>query len=141
MPSCSMSTLKTSAPWSLLMHHKPMFSASAGPHPQDVVTVRAAWQSIVDAHKVDLVLNGHDHDYERSKPVRGTSVGQTNADGTIYMVVGSAGAAQYDKGSDFWTEYSEKTFSFAIVRVRKGVITANAYRPDGSMIDSVMLTK
>jgi hypothetical protein len=133
--------LRTSAPWSILLHHKPMFSASAGPHPQDVVTVRNAWQSIVDSHRVDLVLNGHDHDYERSKPIRGTSVGTSNADGTVYMVVGSAGAPLYDKGSDYWTELSEKTYSFAVVRARQGMLAVNAYRNDGSALDSTLLTK
>jgi 3',5'-cyclic AMP phosphodiesterase CpdA len=133
--------LATSAPWSILVHHKPMFSASAGAHPGDVITMRNAWQPIIDSHKVDLVLNGHDHDYERSKPMRGMTPGVTNADGTVFVVVGSAGAPLYDKGSDFWTAYSEKTYCFAIVRVKKGLITFNAYHADGTPIDSTMLTK
>jgi 3',5'-cyclic AMP phosphodiesterase CpdA len=129
------------APWSLLMHHRPMFSASAGPHPQDVTMMRQAWQSIVDAHQVDLVFNGHDHDYERSKPMRGMTPGQTNRDGTIYAVVGSAGADLYDNGKDFWTEISAKTDCFAIVDVRAGTIKVNAYRGDGSPLDSFTLNK
>jgi hypothetical protein len=129
------------APWSLLMHHKPMFSASAGPHPGDVTIMRQAWQSIVDSHLVDLVFNGHDHDYERSRPMRGATPGQTNHDGTIYVVAGSAGADLYDNGMSFWTQYSEKTNNFLVVDVRAGTIKVNAYRADGSPLDSFTLNK
>jgi predicted phosphodiesterase len=129
------------APWNLLMHHKPMFSAAAGPHPNDVVVMRMAWQPIVDAHKVDVVFNGHDHDYERSKPMRGMTPGTTPADGTIYAVVGAAGADLYDAGSSFWTEKSEKTYCFAEVNCRKGMFQFNAFRQDGSALDSFSIMK
>ncbi len=91
------------APWNIAAHHKPMFSAAAGPHPEDAVNERMAWQQYIDADSVDLDLSGHDHDYERTKPMRGMTPGQTNHDGTIYIVCGSAGAPLYPSGSDFWT--------------------------------------
>jgi hypothetical protein len=47
------------------MHHKPMFSAAGGGHGSDM-TIRMLWQPVIDANKVDLVFNGHDHDYERT---------------------------------------------------------------------------
>jgi hypothetical protein len=99
------------------------------------------WQQYVDADSVDLDLAGHDHDYERTKPMRGNTPGITNADGTIYIVCGSAGAPLYPSGSDFWTATSEGTYSFAIMRVRQGLISLNAYRQDGTMLDTAMLTK
>jgi len=33
--------------------------------------IRQAWYDLFDQYEVDLVVNGHDHDYERSYPVRG----------------------------------------------------------------------
>src|SRR5262249_57483612 len=33
--------------------------------------IRQAWLPLFDKYQVDLVLNGHDHDYERSFPCRG----------------------------------------------------------------------
>ena len=33
--------------------------------------IRRAWLPLFDKYNVDLVLMGHDHDYERSFPVRG----------------------------------------------------------------------
>ena len=129
------------SPWNILMHHKPMYSAAAGPHPTDVTLMRQAWLDVVDADAVDVVFNGHDHDYERSKPMHGDKVQPTTAGATVYVVVGSAGADLYDKGSDYWTAFSEKTYCFAIVRVRQGSFQMTAYRDDGSMLDSMMITK
>ncbi len=33
--------------------------------------IRQAWVPLFDQYQVDVVVNGHDHDYERSYPVRG----------------------------------------------------------------------
>ena len=129
------------SPWNLLMHHKPMFSAAAGPHVSDVLLMRNAWEGIIDANRVDVVFNGHDHDYERSKPMRAATVQPDPAHGTTFIVVGAAGADLYDKGRDFWTAFSEKTYSFALVDVSKSMLSLTAYRDDGSMLDSLIISK
>jgi hypothetical protein len=59
------------------------------------VGIRQAWVPLFDKYEVDLVVNGHDHDYERSYPVRGftpnlgtsTFAGGavTNASGTVTL--------------------------------------------------------
>ncbi|MBR7839026.1 metallophosphoesterase family protein [Actinospica durhamensis] len=42
--------------------------------------IRRAWLPLFDHYQVDLVLSGHEHDYERSYPVRGYDAG---AHGTV----------------------------------------------------------
>jgi Purple acid Phosphatase, N-terminal domain/Calcineurin-like phosphoesterase len=37
--------------------------------------IRRAWLSLFDRYEVDLVLSGHEHDYERTYPVRGYDAG------------------------------------------------------------------
>jgi hypothetical protein len=130
-----------SSPWNMLMHHKPMFSASAGPHVSDVLLMRNAWESVIDANRVDIVFNGHDHDYERSKPMRAGAAQADPSKGTVFVVVGAAGADLYDNGHDFWTAFSEKTYSFALVDVSQKMLSLTAYRNDGSMLDSYMIGK
>ena len=41
--------------------------------------IRRAWLPLFDRHEVDLVLSGHEHDYERSYPVRGYDAGAHGA--------------------------------------------------------------
>jgi acid phosphatase type 7 len=49
----------------LAYFHKPLFS-SGGAH-GDALEFKPFWQALYDAH-ADVVLNGHDHDYERFAP-------------------------------------------------------------------------
>jgi hypothetical protein len=66
--------------------------------------VRAAWVDLFDRHQVDLVLQAHNHAFERSDPIRGgtpTRVAADNSvvypvtDGTVYYTVGSGGRPRY----------------------------------------------
>ena len=66
--------------------------------------VRAAWGDLFDRYRVDLVLQGHNHVFERTDPIRGdrpTTVAADNGivypetDGTVYYTVGSAGRPRY----------------------------------------------
>jgi hypothetical protein len=53
--------------------------------------IRRAWVPLFDRYQVDLVVNGHDHDYERSYPVRGFTPDlgtSTFAGGTVYQASG-----------------------------------------------------
>lgn len=120
------------ARWKLFMHHQPMWSASTK-HGSSM-DLQNAWQPLIDQYGIDLVLNGHDHDYEVSLPMKGTQVQGSSANGTVYIVAGSAGAELYDNGMGYWTAYSEKTYSAATIRVRKDRMTFDAFRPDGSAI-------
>ena len=52
----------------------------------------------------------------------------------MFVVAGGAGAELYDNGSDFWTEYSEKTYSAAMIHVRRDQLTLDAFRQDGTPI-------
>lgn len=121
----------TNARWKMLMHHQPMWSASN--HGSNL-TLQAMWGPLVDQHAIDLVLNGHEHEYEVTKPLRGGEVQASNADGTVYVIAGGAGAPQYANGTDFWTEYSEQTYGASVIRVRRDQMVLEAFRQDDTAI-------
>jgi hypothetical protein len=132
-------------PWVIAMHHKPPYSCSN--HGSQRVP-REAWQPIYDAHAVDLVINGHDHNYERSHPIRGFQPGTMDGmivgegEGTLYVVTGGAGAPLYGAGSDCpHTALSESTYHYTIVDVDDRTLTLTAYRIDDTMLDTFTLTK
>ncbi|HLL21730.1 MAG TPA: metallophosphoesterase, partial [Kofleriaceae bacterium] len=120
-----------SARWKLLMHHRPMWSASN--HGSNLM-LQQYWQPIVDEYHVDLVLNGHEHAYEITKPLVGQTVMPSMVDATVYVVAGGAGAELYASGTGFWTQYSESTHNAGLVRVRRDQLTFEAYRPDGTVL-------
>lgn len=67
--------------------------------------VRAAWGALFDRYQVDLVLQGHNHVFERTDPIRGGTPTRVAADhstvypasdGTVYYTVGCAGRPRYE---------------------------------------------
>jgi hypothetical protein len=56
--------------WIIAAMHQCACSSSRTGNGSDL-GIRAAWLPLFDKYEVDLVLCGHDHDYERSFPVRG----------------------------------------------------------------------
>ncbi|CAN3978369.1 F5/8 type C domain protein [Kitasatospora purpeofusca] len=69
--------------------HHPLYSS--GGHGNDPVS-RPVWRILYDA-KADLVLNGHDHHYERFAPQ--DPDGKATADGIVEIVGGMGGAEPY----------------------------------------------
>ena len=59
-----------SVDWIIVQTHQCACSSSATGNGSDL-GIRQQWLPLFDRYQVDLVLNGHDHDYERSFPVRG----------------------------------------------------------------------
>lgn len=138
-------------PWLFVMHHRSTYSC--GNHGSDL-DLRKAWQPLFDEYKVDVVFSGHDHLYERSKPIRGLS-GSTGilamagpkgtpvkGSGTLYVVTGGAGAPLYDVGTDCdHTFVTEKTRNYVVVDLNGTTLSLKAYRLDGSVLDELEFTK
>jgi len=72
------------------MWHHPRFSS--GQHGNNTVS-QALWQDLYDAH-ADLILNGHDHTYERFAP-QDPSGNLDPTNGIVEMVVGTGGKDHY----------------------------------------------
>ncbi len=110
--------------WRVVFFHTPVWSS--GPHGsnEDDRTRAEILLPVLEAHNVDIVLNGHDHDYERFHPSRGgygtpreinplpyDNGRRGEADGVIYIVSGGAGALvdpvfnQSEEGSAFGSSH------------------------------------
>lgn len=82
-----------SARCTLALWHTPLFSS--GPHRGDGVAMRPYW-AVLDAYGADLVLNGHEHNYEAFDPR--DALGRSKDGGMREFVVGTGGARLYG----FW---------------------------------------
>ena len=92
--------------WKIVFFHHPVYTAGREPllHDPNEVGQNARFVPIFDAHHVDLVLQSHNHWYERFEPSAGGGgdgdprpVGN-EADGTVYLTTGGAGAFTADVG-------------------------------------------
>jgi hypothetical protein len=92
---------RTNHPFIIVINHRGLFSTSEHAADGDVLAVRGALGPIFDKYNVNLVFNGHDHEYERSKPVK---VGNPPSgppvvgSGTTYIICAGAGADPYAVG-------------------------------------------
>lgn len=84
------------APCTLAMFHRPLFSS--GPHGRDggAEKTRPLWDALYENH-VDVILNGHDHDYERFAP-QDPQGAWDDANGIRQFIVGTGGASPYPFG-------------------------------------------
>ncbi len=84
----------STAPCTIAMWHHPLFSS--GPHGNDGQSYYI-WQILYN-HHVEIVINGHDHDYERFAPQTPDGVADS-VNGIQEFVVGTGGAPLYGWGT------------------------------------------
>ncbi len=150
---------RANVPWIIGSHHHSEFSSSKHGQDSAVLRGREFFVPIWDKYHVDLLTLGHDHNYERTKPISGPlapntlePVVQATPDkGTIYMVCAGAGADSYGNGTSAWTDvsrtYDGKTvFGFySFVKANKTTLTIESHEltADASdpVIDTLTITK
>ena len=87
---------RSKVPWIVTVNHHAAFSSSNHGDDSDVLLGRAYFVPIWDKYHVDLALGGHDHNYERTKPITGPAATPTlhasPKDGTVYVVCAGSGS-------------------------------------------------
>ena len=98
----------SSIDWIIVMFHKPFYSSLTS-HIQEYI-MREKYQPVFDKYGVDIVLQGHNHLYDRtlplqfnphniSKPIVDESINTTdkffNPEGSIFSVVGLGGRSSH----------------------------------------------
>ena len=126
--------------WIVVMFHHAAYSAS---NHGSTKSVQELWVPLLEEHGVDLVLNGHDHNYERTHPIRGDQV-VGPGEGVVYVVAGAFYAPSYGNGNEWWTAVSEHgdKGNYAIIEVNDKVLSVTAYSVDGQeILDEFVLSK
>ena len=111
-----------------VVHHGPW---SAGPHGSSPTLAPARIPQLLAQHKIDLVVSGHDHIYERG-----------DAMGIRYVVSGGGGAPVYrDIKPLASTRKVEATHHFVEVTVTSDAVKLATKRSDGSLLEKCGFTK
>jgi len=127
----------TTQPWRVVYFHRSPYSS--GSEHGSSLDVRQAFAPIFERRGVNLVLSGHDHDYERSKPWREfVSTGSP----VTYVVTGGGGAALYPVGTSPWTAAAASINHYTRITAGTGcVMTLQAVRTDGVVSDQVSIDR
>jgi 3',5'-cyclic AMP phosphodiesterase CpdA len=115
------------APWKvILLHHPPYTCGAYRSHPE----VIRRWVPLFGRHRVDLVLSGHDHNYQRFAPRRGVT----------YIVHGGGGARLYElercPRSYPRRVVGRKVHGWVYLRSRPGELRVRAIGPRGGRRDA-----
>ncbi len=126
--------------WTAITFHYPMFSTKPN---RDNVKLREEFKPIFDKHKVDIVLQGHDHAYGRGfvkNEVEGVNV-KDQIYGTVY-VVSVSGPKQYEVSDDPWMDRrAANTQLFQIITIEGEKLSYGAYTATGELYDAFDLLK
>jgi len=113
-------------PWTIVFGHRPPFSS--GEHGGDG-DYRRYFVPIIEEHHVDLVLSGHDHDYERFVP----------RNGVVYVVSGGGGRGTRPVGASASTAFSEAVLHFVYVEVDGPLLVLHAIDAVGREFDQAVV--
>ena len=113
--------------WKIVVFHHPPYS-SGGRHGSDV-KLREALEPLFIKYNVGVVLNGHDHFYERIKPQHDI----------VYFIVGSGGQlaeGDIDKNSNITAKGFDTDQAFMAVEISGDTMYFNAISRLGKVVDS-----
>ena len=95
---------------------------------------------VQDEHGVQLVLAGHEHNYQRSKPMRAGVPVPPGTGGTVYMVSGGGGGPLHPVVPASFLDYEASVWHYLRVNVDGPKLTIHAIGTDGREFDQVVLT-
>lgn len=119
---------RSQAPWRVVVGHHPIYSSGFygnDPH------LRAKLSSLMERHGVQLYINGHDHNYERSKPINGVT----------YLVVGGGGASLRPVIVTAQTARAASAFSFAEIEASPQELKLWAWDKNGQQLDQSVIAR
>lgn len=153
--------------WRFVVYHHPGFHSSKSHQSEKQMRALA---DLFEEGKVDVVFNGHVHNYQRTKPIQvGNKAGaskeelakddwpvdgafdgvkNTRPKGVVYIVDGAGGAdlyePEYEKTPELWKPFQKVysgEYSFSIVEVNGKKFTLRQIHRSGKEIDRMTITK
>ncbi|XP_021740821.1 purple acid phosphatase 5-like [Chenopodium quinoa] len=117
-------------PWLILMMHAPLYNSN-NYHYMEGESMRVIFEPWIVQYKVDLVLAGHVHAYERSERISNIRYNITNGLSTpikdksapVYLTIGDGGnieglANNFTNPQPFYSAYREASFGHAILEIK-----------------------
>jgi acid phosphatase type 7 len=131
---------KTKATWKFAVYHHPAYSSGGNSENPEV---RSAWTPIFDKYHLDFALQGHDHAYLRTYPLKGGSRVASPKEGTTY-IISVSGTKGYEQGKHDYTEFGMThvpTYQALDIQISGNRLVYRAYDIDGKQRDELVIEK
>ena len=116
------------APWKVLVGHHPIYSSGLYGDDREAI---GRLTPLLRRHGVQLYINGHDHNYERSVPIGGTT----------YLTVGNGGAALRPVVPGPNSARAVSTYGFASLHADTDSLTIEAWSSSSQRLDKARLNR
>lgn len=122
----------TDKEWKFVFYHQAIYSSGPHGHEAGLIAKRSILAPIFADNHVDIVFNGHDHDYERTQPI-------TNV---VYIVSGGGGASLYGLTAPigFTSAYAASIHHHVLVTIDQYTATVQAIDRYGTVFDTAVFT-
>ncbi len=124
--------------WRIVYFHHPPYAGGANYGDPNEPATRTYLVPILEANGVQLVFNGHEHNYQRTFSVKNGAI-VPDGTGTLYMTAGGGGAILYDCFQLPQTAVQKTTFHFLKAEVSGGLLTISAVDDNGFAFDNTIL--
>jgi len=118
--------------WKIVFFHHPLYS-SGGRHGSDL-RLREVLEPLFVEHNVSVVLQGHDHFYERTKPQKDIT----------YFVIGAGGklrGGDIERGTGITAKGFDRDLTFMAAEIVEDQMYFNVISRTGQTIDSGVITR
>ena len=113
---------RSNALWKIVYGHHPIYSSGVYGNTQAFID---SLSPLFKKYGVQLYINGHEHSYERTRPINGTT----------YLITGHGGAYLRPVGRSPWTESSVSRYGFTAFEVFSDRINVQAIATDHQVFD------
>lgn len=148
--------------WTVVYFHSPLWTSSDHPPRMDL---RDLWGPLLDEYDVDLVLNGHNHVYERSRTLKSdegryaddtptasreyprriqTEADATRPTGTTHVTNGAGGSGHYEFPTDLpeWSAVrTNDHYGTVLLDITEERLRVEYHTTEGELLDSVDIRK
>jgi len=130
--------------WKVVYFHKPFYTNNI-----ELKQCFSTWWKTFDDYGVDLILNGHTHNYQRTKPINRNidtlnpvaSYGSGADQGRCQIIAGGAGAPLSKLTMNWYTKLGTISYHYCIAEVNGNTMKIKAVDMTGNIIDSFTLSK
>ncbi|GBD92033.1 alkaline phosphatase precursor [bacterium BMS3Abin04] len=124
--------------WKFVFEHIPPFTSGGNYYSNERVRVKNLLHPIYEKYNVDMVISGHDHHYERSKPI-----GSKNSNHAVAYIVGGNGGTpmRYIGVRRQFSLVASRTFGFALISIDGKKMNFKEISINNKIIDEFTLDK
>jgi len=124
------------AEWKIVFFHHPLFrcSPTRGIEPQ-----RWVWQEVFEKHGIDMVINGHDHYYQRTYAI-GNYQGKPSR-GVYHFISGGGGAPNYPVVPKIHVAYRRSVHHIILFDFQGDRVVGRSIDSDGNVFDAFVIDK